>query len=375
MKESAEEKTRQEKLTRYLLGETEDDERLEIEKLCNQNEEWRQDKQRISRTLSLLEDACSEPFKELDGASLQLSEEPRRKVLATLKNHEPSNPLPEPKNPDQNPQKNEGKYLKLNFWIPLGAAATAMIIAYLGSVENTKPSETARAEPSSEKEKVVEERANSIAKTEATSPEVDFALEERIQEGAIRTLAKRTTEEVLAMKDNLTPLNDILPNKKEVTVEGGKEGVLNNSLSLGNKPTPNEPSPTAPPPAPFKASGAGISPEGLYQALGNPSKAFLFTLGGDSLGKIAIRTLTDNRTLRVERANWPDPSRSFALRSERYELRLFAKEGAIYVLRGELRKHADRIETSESLNYEFSFSEAWILGKDEIRKAIALPKP
>ena len=45
------------------------------------------------------------------------------------------------------------------------------------------------------------------------------------------------------------------------------------------------------------------------------------------------------------------------------------------MLRGELSKHADRIETSESLNYEFSFSEAWVLGKDEIRKAIALPKP
>ena len=107
MKESVEEKTRQEKLTRYLLGETEDDERLEIEKLCNQREEWRQDKQRISRTLSLMEDACSEPLKELDDTSLQLSEEQRSKVLATLKNHEPSDPLPEPKNPDQNPKKNE----------------------------------------------------------------------------------------------------------------------------------------------------------------------------------------------------------------------------------------------------------------------------
>ena len=70
MKESAEEKARQEKLTRYLLGETEDDERLEIEKLCNQKQEWRQDKQRISRTLSLMEDACSEPLKELDGTPL-----------------------------------------------------------------------------------------------------------------------------------------------------------------------------------------------------------------------------------------------------------------------------------------------------------------
>ena len=123
MKESAEEKARQEKLTRYLLGETEDEERLEIEKLCNQKQEWRQDKQRISRTLSLMEDACSEQLKELDGTSLQLPEEQRSKVLATLKNREPSDPLPEPKNPDQNPKKNEGKNLKLNFWIPLGAAA------------------------------------------------------------------------------------------------------------------------------------------------------------------------------------------------------------------------------------------------------------
>ncbi len=105
MKESAEEKTRQEKLTQYLLGETEDEERLEIEKLCNQNEEWRQDKQRISQTLSLMEGACSEPLKELDGTSLQLPEEQRSKVLATLKNREPSDPLPEPKNLDQNPKK------------------------------------------------------------------------------------------------------------------------------------------------------------------------------------------------------------------------------------------------------------------------------
>ena len=375
MKESAEEKARQEKLIRYLLGETEDEERLEIEKLCNQKEEWRQDKQRISRTLSLMEDACSEPLKELDGTSLQLSEEQRSEVLATLKNHQPSDLLPETKNSDQNPQKNEGKNFKLNFWIPLGAAATAMIIAYLGSVETNQPTETAMADTSSEKEKVVEKGANSFAKTEVTSPEVDFAVEERIQEGAIRTLAKRTTEEVLAMKEDLTPSDDMLPDKKELTVEGAKERLLNNSLSLGNETILPEPSLTAPPPAPIKTSDSGISPVGLYQALANPSNAFLLTLGGDSLGKIAIRRLTDNRTLQVERANWPDPSRSFALPSKRYELRLFAKEGEIYVLRGDLNTIAERIETSESLNYEFSFSEAWILGKDEIRKAIALPKP
>ena len=373
MKESAEENARQEKLIRYLLGETEDEERLEIEKLCNQKEEWRQDKQRISRTLSLMEDACSEPLKELDGTSLQLSEEQRSEVLATLKNHEPSDPLPETKNSDQNPQKNEGKNLKLNFWIPLGAAATAMIIAYLGSVENTKPIETGSSEPSPEKVRVLEEGVVSIAKIETTSSEVDFALEERIQEGAIRSLSKRTTEEVLAMKEDLTPSDDKLPNKKEVSMEKAKEGVLNNSLILGNESMPSELSPSTPPSAPFKTSDSGISPVGLYQALANPSNAFLLTLGGDSLGKIAIRRLTDNRTLQVERANWPDPSRSFALLSKRYELRLFAKEGEIYVLRGDLSTIADRNETSESLNYEFSFSEAWILGKDEIRKAIALP--
>ena len=45
MKESAEEMARREKLTRYLLGETEDEERLEIEKLCNRDDDWRKDKQ------------------------------------------------------------------------------------------------------------------------------------------------------------------------------------------------------------------------------------------------------------------------------------------------------------------------------------------
>ena len=114
-------------------------------------------------------------------------------------------------------------------------------------------------------------------KTEATSPRLILVLQERIQEGAIRTLAKRTTEEVLAMKEDLTQSDDMLPNK-EVTAEGAKRRSAEQFWSLANEPILPEPSSTALLPAPFKASGAGISLEGLYQALGNPSKAFLLTL-------------------------------------------------------------------------------------------------
>ena len=49
MKESAEEMARREKLTRYLLGETEDEERLDIEKLCNRDDDWRKDKQLVKQ--------------------------------------------------------------------------------------------------------------------------------------------------------------------------------------------------------------------------------------------------------------------------------------------------------------------------------------
>ena len=80
MKESAEEKARQEKLIRYLLGETEDEERLEIEKLCNRDDDWRKDKQLVSKTLSLMEEACSQPLEELQGQTRKLTEEQRKQL-------------------------------------------------------------------------------------------------------------------------------------------------------------------------------------------------------------------------------------------------------------------------------------------------------
>ena len=44
------------------------------------------------------------------------------------------------------------------------------------------------------------------------------------------------------------------------------------------------------------------------------------------------------------------------------ELDYFAQEGEIYILRGEL-KNNEQSRTSDTSIYEFSFSQAWILGK------------
>lgn len=374
MKESAEEMARREKLTRYLLGETEDEERLEIEKLCNRDDDWRKDKQLVSKTLSLMEEACSQPLEELQGQTRKLTEEQRSKALSALENHALDKPSSEPELTKEKSDSSEAKKIKLNFWIPLGAAATAMIIAYLGSEERSKITETASVESSPKNEG--KEGGDSFVMQDKASAEVDLALEERIQEGAHEILAKRTAKEVLAMtdSDSVPPSQTDKPtSEKELTGKADEGGTLNESLPLlseRGQPMPIAAKTSAPP---IAASEPRLSPNGLYNALRNPLKAFLLTLDGDSLGKVTIHSLTDTETLSIERADWPNPSRIFALRSEIYELRLFAQEGEIYVLRGELKKNNELSRTSAPSIYEFSFSQAWILGKNEIRKEIAIP--
>ncbi|MEC7628388.1 MAG: hypothetical protein VX855_09420, partial [Verrucomicrobiota bacterium] len=200
MKESAEEMARREKLTRYLLGETEDEERLEIEKLCNRDDDWRKDKQLVSKTLSLMEEACSQPLEELQGQTRKLTEEQRSKALSALENHALDKPSSEPELTKEKSDSSEAKKIKLNFWIPLGAAATAMIIAYLGSEERSKITETASVESSPKNEAT--EGGDSFVMQDKTIAEVDSALEKRIHEGAHEILAKRTAKEVLAMTDS-----------------------------------------------------------------------------------------------------------------------------------------------------------------------------
>ena len=374
MKESAEEMSRREKLTRYLLGETEDEERLEIEKLCNRDDDWRKDKQLVSKTLSLMEEACSQPLEELQGQTRKLTEEQRSKALSALENHALDKPSSEPELTKEKSDSSEAKKIKLNFWIPLGAAATAMIIAYLGSEERSKITETASVESSPKNEAT--EGGDSFVMQDKTIAEVDSALEKRIHEGAHEILAKRTAKEVLAMtdSDSVPPSQTDKPTYvKELASKADRGEALNEPLPLLSEraqPMPVAAKTSAPP---IAASKPGLSPNGLYNALRNPLKAFLLTLDGDSLGKVTIHSLTDTGTLSMERADWPNPSRSFALRSENYELRLFAQEGEIYVLRGELKKNNEQSRTSDPSIYEFSFSQAWILGKNEIRKEIAIP--
>ena len=249
-----------------------------------------------------------------------------------------------------------------------------MIIAYLGSEERSKITETASVESSPKNEAT--EGGDSFVMQDKTIAEVDSALEKRIHEGAHEILAKRTAKEVLAMtdSDSVPPSQTDKPTYvKELASKADRGEALNETLPLLSEraqPMPVAAKTSAPP---IAASKSGLSPNGLYNALRNPLKAFLLTLDGDSLGKVTIHSLTDTGTLSMERADWPNPSRSFALRSENYELRLFAQEGEIYVLRGELKKNNEQSRTSDPSIYEFSFSQAWILGKNEIREEIAIP--
>ena len=125
-----------------------------------------------------MEEACSQPLEELQGQTRKLTEEQRSKALSALENHALDKPSSEPELTKEKSDSSEAKKIKLNFWIPLGAAATAMIIAYLGSEERSKITETASVE-SSPKNDATEGGDSFVMqdKTIETIAEVDSALE------------------------------------------------------------------------------------------------------------------------------------------------------------------------------------------------------
>ena len=122
------------RLVRYLLEETDEKESLEIEILCNKNDEWREDKISLNQTLTLIRDARDEMMEDDLCPELRLDEEQRRDVLSAIRKKKTSIGGKSSKSFSIEDTFRNSK--KLDFWIPMSVAAATLLIAYFGQLES-----------------------------------------------------------------------------------------------------------------------------------------------------------------------------------------------------------------------------------------------
>ena len=146
MNENHSKKPDEGRLIDYLLNESSPEERVEIEKLCSQNEEWREAKTALESTLGMIEKACKQPVPEIQSA-MQLDPK-RRKELESLRSGKEAELVEQPD------QQIEEKTLmfKPAVWVPLAAAACAALLVWAPSLMESETQEQQLASAVSEQE-------------------------------------------------------------------------------------------------------------------------------------------------------------------------------------------------------------------------------
>ena len=109
-------------------------------------------------------------------------------------------------------------------------------------------------------------------------------------------------------------------------------------------------------------------------AMQKPKLSFLLDLDGDSLGRIKVLENTNDKLI-IERADWPNRKRSFALTKGEYELRIEDSDSQTFIVRGHLQQVSQGTKESEAganQQYEFKAKLAWKLEENETRTSIPL---
>lgn len=396
----------EERIIAYLLGECDEEEAFEMEKMCRENPIWQAEKIRFSQVLGLMEEATDNPTdSSIPENERQLSKEQRAEIKSLLQEN--------PANDDVNEVMKEEKKEKLDdkpprskvvFWAPLAAAAMSALLAYFGSPEKQENKDSmysAAVEPDPETQ-IVDSTKPEIAET--LTVETEIALQEAIADGANEALALRTSQDVkkmeqqavnglpdgkqLARKMKVPKANPTLNAPLALLKEGSdsqnlladafsqkipeREKSPSNSTTLMGLPKPKKSDIEAMdknlPPALKKAIPSVESQRVNWSSLiNNPAESFIFNNEADSLGKIRILSSQDGKIL-FERANWPNKNRSFELEVGVYEIRLADPNLGTLILKGEVQP------MSENGKYELTFSEVWELDQSEKRKILPLEK-
>ena len=410
----------EDRIIAYLLGECEEEEAFEVEKLCREDSKWQAEKIRYGQVLGLLEESIVQtPPELLPEKEMKLTGEQRKEIKSLLEKDSEISKVREDEvtvDANKNDRKEDGMTEKENkdnkskmiYWAPLAAAAVAAIIAYWGNPEK-EAEKTSIASASKVESDKLETNASpavvsSFSDQQTFSADAEIALQDAISDSANEALALRTTSEIKEMeKANFNALPDgkelaaTLMKAKKVTdgnssdllPEKEGEGALAAAFSL---PVPIATSSISPdlglnnesaierkrkaPEAinPDKILNKTVetmddlNPEGKnswYKLIKEPEESFIFSEKGDSLGKIKIIESSAGKFVFI-RTNWPNKNRNFILEPGTYEIRLSKKETGTIILKGTV----EALEKEQ--NYKFKISEAWELDKDEKRNPVPI---
>ena len=412
----------EDRIIAYLLGECEEEEAFEVEKLCREDSKWQAEKIRYGQVLGLLEESIIQtPQELLPEMEMKLTEEQRKEIKSLLDKDSESGKAREDEitvDENKNDRKEDGMTEKENkdnkskmiYWAPLAAAAVAAIIAYWGNPEKEAEKTSIASASKVESDKLETNDSPAVASSlsdQQTFPaDAEIALQDAISDSANEALALRTTSEIKEMeKANFDALPDgrklaaKLMKAKKVTdgnssdllLEKEGEGAtdlaaafslpvpistssISPALSLSNAAAIERKRKATESINPDKILNATVdtkddlNPEGKnsWQTLfKEPEESFIFSEKGDSLGKIKIIESSAGGLV-FTRTNWPNKNRSFTLAPGTYEIRLSKKETGTIILEGTVEASA------EEQKYKFKISEAWELDKDEKRNPVPI---
>ena len=417
----------EDRIIAYLLGECDEEEAFEVEKLCREDSKWQAEKIRYGQVLGLLEESIVQtPPELLPEKEMKLTEEQRKEIKSLLEKDSEISKVREDEvivDENKNDRKEDGMTEKENkdnkskmiYWAPLAAAAVAAIIAYWGNPEKEAEKTSIASASKMESDKLAKNDkleinashavASNFSDQQTFSADAEIALQDAISDSANETLALRTTSEIKEMEEaNFAALPDgrklaaSLSKAKKATDGNSsdllleKEGVGATDLAAAfSLPVPSSTSRISPlglnnesaierkrnaPEAinPDKIINATVetkhdlNPEGKnsWQTLfKEPEESFIFSEKGDSLGKIKLIESSVGEFV-FKRTNWPNKNRSFLLLPGIYEIRLSQKQTGTIILKGSV----EALEKEQ--NYKFKISEAWELDKDEKRNPIPI---
>jgi len=393
-------KNKEEKILEYLLGEASEEDAFEVERMCKEDPDWQREKLRLLPIIALLEESISENISENpQQKNLKLPDDKRMKILASIGKEEGSKDAN--RSVGNNSESKKFDKDKINtIWLPLGAAALISAIAFWGyPEEESVPEKTIALTKSSElpvietevKFKAIENDAGVVAASEfidASAPEVndkerilsmdvvEGALEDEIAVGATKELASRSQRDILRLREKAAKDSDLkLMNIENKSIANATTEITPTS---NNSPVPLKSSESLTE-SKAKSEKDGLSVpweslDGLMGAMQKPKLSFLLDLDGDSLGRIKVLENTNDKLI-IERADWPNRKRSFALTKGEYELRIEDSDSQTFIVRGHLQQVSQGTKGSEARanqQYEFKAKLAWKLEKNETRTSIPL---
>ena len=174
-------KIEEEEIIAFLLGELNEEREVQIKKALDETPSLKEKKRILAVTLGLLEESSKNPISGLPDQNWKLSESRKNKIFS-------SNSVEE----------DVKKSANLLFWIPLGVAASALLI-----VLASDPDKAGNIEVTSGIEKEIKETTSTSKIAVNEKADLNQMLFDRTQEGVTRELSTRTTTDLLAMKKEL----------------------------------------------------------------------------------------------------------------------------------------------------------------------------